>query len=93
MAEIDLAHLQRLAALRLSASEAEQAAKDLTRIIGMIDAMAEIETDGVTPMAHPLDAEQLLRPDRVTETNLREAFQSVAPEADDGFYIVPRVVE
>ena len=93
MADIDLNHLQRLAALRLSPDEAAHAQEDLIRIIDMIDAMAAVPTDGVAPMANPLDATQALRPDEVTEEVDREAFQAVAPNAEDGFYLVPRVVE
>ncbi len=93
MADIDLDHLQRLAALRLSEAEAERAYRELEGIIHMIDAMRSIDTEGVAPMANPLDAVQRLRPDVVTETVDREAYQAVAPSVQDGFYLVPRVVE
>ena len=58
-----------------------------------IDAMQAIPTDGVEPMAHPLDATQRLRSDEVTEDVAREDFQAVAPSTEDGYYLVPRVVE
>lgn len=45
------------------------------------------------PMAHPLDAVQKLRPDVVTETNQRDAFQAIAPATEDGLYLVPKVIE
>jgi aspartyl-tRNA(Asn)/glutamyl-tRNA(Gln) amidotransferase subunit C len=44
-------------------------------------------------MAHPLDAAQRLRPDVVTEPNERDEFQKNAPAVDDGFYLVPKVIE
>ncbi len=44
-------------------------------------------------MAHPLDAVQPLREDRVTEEDRRDAFQACAPAVEDGLYLVPRVVE
>jgi aspartyl-tRNA(Asn)/glutamyl-tRNA(Gln) amidotransferase subunit C len=44
-------------------------------------------------MAHPLDASQRLRPDEVTEQDRREAYQSVAPQKQDGLYLVPKVIE
>ncbi len=93
MPDIDLKHLQRLAALRLSEAETEHAQADLVRIIDMIDAMQMVDTTDVAPMSHPLDVAQSLRTDEVTEPNDRERFQSVAPDTDNGFYLVPRVVE
>ncbi len=44
-------------------------------------------------MAHPLDMHQRLRPDVVTEPDRREAFQAIAPEVDNGLYLVPKVIE
>ncbi|MHB8744401.1 MAG: Asp-tRNA(Asn)/Glu-tRNA(Gln) amidotransferase subunit GatC, partial [Sulfuricaulis sp.] len=51
------------------------------------------DTQGVTPMAHPMDAAQRLRPDAVTETDQRERFQAIAPQVEAGLYLVPRVIE
>jgi aspartyl-tRNA(Asn)/glutamyl-tRNA(Gln) amidotransferase subunit C len=44
-------------------------------------------------MAHPLDAQQRLRADKVSETNQRDAFQAIAPKTDAGVYLVPQVIE
>ena len=44
-------------------------------------------------MSHPLDAVQRLRADEVTELNQREAFQAIAPNAEQGLYLVPKVIE
>jgi len=67
--------------------------KDLSNILDLVDELQAADTDNVAPMAHPLDATQRLRRDEVTEPNQREAFQNLAPEAEDGLYLVPRVVE
>lgn len=85
--------LLRLAALRLEADERERLAGDLERIVEFVDAMQAADTEGVAPLAHPLDEIQRLRADRVTENVDRERFQDLAPVARDGFYLVPRVVE
>ena len=90
---INIPHLATLARLSLDAQAQTQAAEDLQNIIAMIDAMQAIPTDGVEPMAHPLDATQRLRADEVTEAVAREDFQAVAPSTEDGYYLVPRVVE
>jgi aspartyl-tRNA(Asn)/glutamyl-tRNA(Gln) amidotransferase subunit C len=55
--------------------------------------MRAVDTNGIEPMAHPLDATQTLRADKITETNQRDQFQALAPETQDGLYLVPRVVE
>ncbi len=59
----------------------------------MIDEMQAMDTDGVEPLAHPIESDQRLRPDAVTETVDREHYQRGAPATRDGLYLVPRVVE
>jgi aspartyl-tRNA(Asn)/glutamyl-tRNA(Gln) amidotransferase subunit C len=55
--------------------------------------MQAVDTTGVVPMSHPLDAVQRLRPDVVRESDQREVFQRIAPDTQDGLYLVPRVIE
>lgn len=93
MAGIDIKHLSRLAQLALTDKERDAVQKDLERIISMVDQMQAMDTDGVEPLAHPLDAQQRLRPDEVTEKVDRDLFQQGAPATRDGLYLVPRVVE
>lgn len=94
---IDIAHLARLARLSMgdqdSTNNINLVRADLTRIIAMIDQMQSVNTDDVEPMANPLDATQRLREDRVTEEVEREIYQQNAPATQDGYYLVPRVVE
>ncbi|MGM0520648.1 MAG: Asp-tRNA(Asn)/Glu-tRNA(Gln) amidotransferase subunit GatC [Pseudomonadota bacterium] len=84
------AHLARLA---ISDDQASRFVDDLSQILDMVDQLQRVDTDGVAPLAHPLDATQRLRADEVTETNQRDAFQRCAPAVEDGLYLVPRVVE
>jgi aspartyl-tRNA(Asn)/glutamyl-tRNA(Gln) amidotransferase subunit C len=93
MADLDLSHLCRLAALALDEAEEAAVRADLARIIDMVDRMQAIPTDGVEPLAHPLGSAARLRPDEVTETVDRDRFQALAPATRDGLYLVPRVVE
>ncbi len=90
---IDIDHLARLAALRLSEDDRVAALRDLQRIVTMVDRMRSVDTDGVQPLAHPLDSTQRLRADATTETFDREHLQEGAPSVREGLYIVPRVVE
>ena len=90
--EIDINHLARLAALRLDGDERSGVERDLQRIIALVDEMQAVDTEGVDPLAHPLDATQRLRADEATERVDRERYQAGAPEARDGLYLVPSVL-
>ena len=86
-------HIATLARLALAEGEAEARIEDLEAILTLVDRMQALPTAGVEPLAHPLDDAQRLRPDRVTEADRRDAYQTGAPRVEDGFYVVPRVVE
>jgi len=89
----DVKRIAKLAHLRLTEAETEETLTQLNSILGLVDQMQRTNTDGVAPLAHPLELTQTLRADQVTETNHREKYQSVAPHAEGGLYLVPRVVE
>lgn len=91
--KINIAHLATLARLSLDEEATQHAEQDLLNIIAMIDQMQTVATDGVEPMAHPMDVQQRLRSDTVTETVDRDHFQKSAPATAEGYYLVPRVVE
>ena len=55
--------------------------------------MEAVDTSGVEPMTHPFDATLRMRADEVSEINQRDKFQSIAPNAEDGLYLVPKVIE
>lgn len=83
----------RLARISIGAGEAEAVVEQLNRVLGLIEQMQAARTDGVEPMAHARDVALRLRDDAVTETDARAALQSVAPQVEDGLYLVPRVIE
>jgi len=89
--------IARLARLDIAPAEVAPVAERLNRILGLIEQMSAVDTKGIEPMAHPLDAQlpqgQRLRPDQVSEKDQRETFQSVAPATQDGLYLVPKVIE
>ena len=85
-----VAHLARLS---LPPEKVEPYARQLSNILDMVSQLSSASTDGVPPMAHPLEMVQRLRPDVVSEENRREAFQAIAPAVEDGVYLVPRVIE
>lgn len=86
-------HIARLARIEVAAAEAEALQRELNGILGMVERMSAVDTRGVEPMAHPQAAAQRLRDDRVTEADQRAAFQAGAPQAEDGLYLVPQVIE
>jgi aspartyl-tRNA(Asn)/glutamyl-tRNA(Gln) amidotransferase subunit C len=88
-----IARIAHLARLELSESEAAGMRAQLNDILAMVDQMGAVDTTGVEPMSHPQEATQRLREDRVTETDQRELFQSIAPAVEDGLYLVPKVIE
>jgi aspartyl-tRNA(Asn)/glutamyl-tRNA(Gln) amidotransferase subunit C len=85
-----IAHLARIA---LSEQDIPLYTHQLSNILDLVEQMNSVDTTGITPMAHPLDAVARLRPDQVKETNQREHFQSIAPQVEDGLYLVPKVIE
>ena len=89
----DIVRLARLAQLALDPADRAKAIVDLERIIAMVDAMQAIDTEGVEPLAHPLDATQRLRADVVDTSHDRDRYQAIAPLTEDGLYLVPRVIE
>jgi aspartyl-tRNA(Asn)/glutamyl-tRNA(Gln) amidotransferase subunit C len=93
----DIDRLAQLARLDLSASERERMLTDLNAFFAVVEQMRAVPTEGVEPLAHPLSAVQdtplRLREDVVTEGDIRDAAMRNAPDAQDGLFLVPRVVE
>lgn len=89
----DIEKVAVLARIRVDDQQVSALEKDLGNILELVDQLGAADTDSVEPMAHPLNAVQRLRPDEVTETNQREAFQAIAPATENGLYLVPRVIE
>ncbi len=85
-----IAHLARIA---ISEAEALRTQAELNDIFGLIERMQAVDTRGVEPMSHAQDVMLRLREDQVTETEQRALFQSVAPQVEEGLYLVPKVIE
>ena len=85
-----IAHLARL---ELGPAEAIAMREQLNGILAMVDQMAAVDTSNVEPMSHPQEVMQRMREDRVSESDQREPFQSIAPAVEDGLYLVPKVIE
>ena len=82
-----------LARLELNEAQSAEYAQSLNKILGMMESLKGIDTDGVEPLKSPFDNPQPLRIDHVSENNQRDAYQAIAPAVQDGYYLVPRVIE
>jgi len=91
--EEDIQKIAWLARLEIDQADCSRYAHELSQVLDLVDELNQINTDGVEAMAHPTDAVQRLREDDVSEENQREKFQAIAPQAEDGLYLVPKVIE
>ncbi len=89
----DIEKIAKLARLNINEDEITEVTESISNILSLVDKMQSTDTTGIEPMAHPMDAVQRLRPDIVTEKNEREKFQKIAPAAEAGLYLVPKVIE
>ncbi len=90
----DVNNIAHLARLHLSAAEQQEALDSITNILKVIDGMQALDTTSVEPLAHANDAaSQRLREDVVTEPNQRDKVLAIAPSADRGLFLVPKVLE
>ena len=86
-------HIATLARLQLEEGEFDDVVDKLSKIVDFVDQLQAAPTDEVVPMAHPLNMSQRLRADEVTETSQRDFFQQNAPSTEEGYYLVPKVIE
>jgi aspartyl-tRNA(Asn)/glutamyl-tRNA(Gln) amidotransferase subunit C len=82
-----------LARIGISDAEARAVQSQLNDIFELIGQMQRVNTEGIAPMSHGQDVKLRLREDVRTERDQREQFLSVAPEKEQGLYLVPKVIE
>ena len=82
-----------LAKLAIDDQDISTYSNELSNILELVESMNSVDTNGISPIAHPLDLTARLRPDQITETNQRDQFQKNAPLIEDGCYLVPKVIE
>jgi aspartyl-tRNA(Asn)/glutamyl-tRNA(Gln) amidotransferase subunit C len=93
LTDADVRRIARLAHIRVSDAEVAEVGQKLNGIFGLIEQLNAVDTEGVEPMSHARDVSLRLREDTVTEPNLREQFQAIAPAVENGLYLVPKVIE
>lgn len=88
----DVEKVALLARLRLTDAELETITGQLAQIVGYVDQLGEVNTEGVEPMAHAIEVENVFRDDQVAPSLPRDEALSNAPHHDDRGYLVPAVL-
>ncbi|SUO96878.1 Asp-tRNA(Asn)/Glu-tRNA(Gln) amidotransferase subunit GatC [Suttonella indologenes] len=83
----------KLAQLHISDEEKQALQADLAAIFPLFDALNKVEISALEPLAHPLDAKQRLRADQAVARDLLATIENNAPQFEDGFITVPKVIE
>ena len=86
-------HIARLARIAMSDEELERLVPELNAIIGWVEQLGEVDTDGVEPLTAVIEQKLRLRDDVVNDGNIRDEVVANAPEAQHGFFGVPKVIE
>ena len=90
----DVENIALLARLQITEQELPVYVGSLSAILAFVEQLGVAATDGVAPMAHPLEGQvQVLREDQVTESDHRDHYQANAPAVEAGLYLVPKVIE
>ncbi len=87
----DVEHVAKLARLELTEEEKEKFTKQLGDVLKHVDAMNEVDTSNVEPMAHAIDFVNVMREDKVYYEQTKEELMKNAPYEEDGFFRVPRI--
>ena len=86
-------HIARLARIAMSEEELDRLVPELNNILGWVEQLGEVNTDGIEPLTAVIDQELRLRDDLVTEGDIRDEILMNAPQAQHGFFAVPKVIE
>lgn len=89
----DVKKIAHLARLGIDELDIEAYTQDLSGMLSLMEQMSDLNTDGIEPMAHPMEQGQRLRTDEVTEYDQHQQFQLIAPQVAAGLYLVPKVIE
>lgn len=92
LADADVRHIAKLARLAIPDEKLHHYADQLSSILGYVQRISQVQTDGIEPMAHPLPVSNVLREDVAGPGLPLEMVLSNAPETDGPFFKVPKVI-
>ena len=87
------AHVAKLARIRVEEDRLPALAEEFSTILGFIEQLNEVNIDGVEPMVSVTPMRLKRREDVVTDGNMQDKILANAPDAREGFFAVPKVVE
>jgi aspartyl-tRNA(Asn)/glutamyl-tRNA(Gln) amidotransferase subunit C len=85
--------IARLARLKVADSEADMFAAQLSNILNWVEQLGEVNTDNVKPLANVVDIAPKMRADIVNDGGIQQDVLANAPEDQQGYFVVPKVVE
>jgi len=86
-------HIANLARIAMSEEEIERLVPEINNILGWVEQLGEVDTDGVEPLTAVIEQKLRLREDKVTDGDCRDEVLANAPDAEHGFFAVPKVIE
>jgi aspartyl-tRNA(Asn)/glutamyl-tRNA(Gln) amidotransferase subunit C len=89
----DITRIAALSRLEVSSADAQKTLEQLNGVMGLIEQLQSINTEGVEPMTHAVELALRARPDEVTESTRRDDYQKNAPSVEKGLFLVPKVIE
>ena len=93
----DVQRIAHLSKIELSQAEAEAVLPQLQAIFSLVEEMQAVDTSGLEPLAHPIlflrDLAQPMRVDQVSESDRRKENMTSAPAQQEGYFLVPKVIE
>ena len=89
----DVRRIAHLARISLDESRVEPMRAEINGILGWIEQLEEVNVEGVEPMTSVMPMKLRMRKDEVTDGGYPDKVLSNAPNADDNFFVVPKVVE
>ncbi len=91
--EATVRRIARLARIKITEAEATGLVKELSGILNWVEQLDEVDTSAVEPMTRVIPIELRRREDKVTDGGKTDAILKNAPMAEDGFFVVPKIVE
>lgn len=86
-------HIANLARIAMSEEELARLLPEINNILGWVEQLGEVNTDGVEPLTAVIEQKLRLRDDEVTDGDCRDEVLKNAPDAEHGFFAVPKVIE
>lgn len=91
--QTDILHIAELAKIHIEETESETISQKLSNILDLVERMQSIDTENIEPLAHAIYQNQKLRNDIAVTDNQRDYYQRLGQATEDGFYLVPKVID